>query len=116
MELLTRQPTTTGAAGLFPGAVYFDVIARGEGDSRLRATIVRFTPCARTAWHGHSVGQTLHVTRGIGVVVTRDRVIVMRAGDTVHTPPGEEHGHDAPPDHPGRAGHRRRVQQATADL
>jgi quercetin dioxygenase-like cupin family protein len=58
---------------------------------------VRFTPCARTAWHSHSLGQTLHVTDGIGIVATRDQVIVLRAGDTVHTPPGEEHWHGALP-------------------
>ena len=34
MELLTKQPTTQGPAELFTGNVYFDVIARGEGESR----------------------------------------------------------------------------------
>ena len=63
------------------------------------ANTVRFSPCARTAWHSHSLGQTLHVTDGIGVVATRDSVIIMRAGDTVHTPPGEEHWHGALTDH-----------------
>lgn len=62
----------------------------------MRLHTVRFTPCARTAWHSH--GQTLHVTDGIGIVATRDQVIIMRAGDTVHTPPGEEHWHGALPD------------------
>ena len=99
MELLTQQPTTRGPAELFTGHVWFDVIARGEDASRLRVNAVRFAPCARTAWHSHSLGQTLHVTEGIGVVATRDRVIVMRPGDTVHTPPGEEHWHGALPDH-----------------
>ena len=32
------------------------------------------------------------------MVATRDRVIVMRPGDSVHTPPGEEHWHGALPD------------------
>ncbi|MFJ3804301.1 cupin domain-containing protein [Streptomyces sp. NPDC090088] len=62
--------------------------------SRLIAALVRFTPRARTNWHSHAVGQTLHVTEGIGLVVGRDgSVIRMRAGDTVWTPPGEEHWH-----------------------
>jgi hypothetical protein len=60
---------------------------------------VRFSPCARTAWHSHSLGQTLHVTESLGVVATRGQVMVMRPGDTVHTPPGEEHWHGALPDH-----------------
>jgi quercetin dioxygenase-like cupin family protein len=64
----------------------------------MRVNTVRFTPCARTAWHSHSLGQTLHVTEGAGVVATRDQVIIMRTGDTVHTPPGQEHWHGALPD------------------
>jgi quercetin dioxygenase-like cupin family protein len=59
-------------------------------------SLVRFTPSARTNWHHHAVGQTLHVTDGIGLVGTRDgKVIRMRPGDTVHTPLGEEHWHGA---------------------
>jgi quercetin dioxygenase-like cupin family protein len=99
VELLTPQPTAKGPADLFTGDVYFDVIARGEAPSRMRANSFRFTPGARTARHSHRVGQTLHVTEGIGVVATRDRVIVMRPGDTVHTRPGQEHWHGALPDH-----------------
>lgn len=99
MEQLTRRPTTKGPVDLFTGDVHFDVIARGDGESRIRVNLVRFAPCARSAWHSHSLGQTLHVTDGIGVVATREKVIIMRAGDTVHTPPGEEHWHGALPDH-----------------
>ncbi|MGZ4446772.1 MAG: (R)-mandelonitrile lyase [Nocardioides sp.] len=98
MHLLTTPPTTQGPTELFTGDVWFDVLARGEDESRLRVNTVRFAPCARTAWHSHSLGQTLRVTEGVGVVVTRDRVIVMRPGDSVHTPPGEEHWHGALPD------------------
>lgn len=95
MELLTKQPTTKGPAEMFTGDVHFNVIARGEGESRIRVNTVRFSPCARTAWHSHSLGQILHVTDGIGIVATHDAVIIMRPGDTVHTPPGEEHWHGA---------------------
>jgi len=98
MELLTQQQTTQGPAQMFTGQTWFDVIARGEDQSRVRVNTVRFAPCARTAWHSHSLGQTLHVTEGIGIVATRDQVIVMGPGDTVHTPPGEEHWHGAAPD------------------
>ena len=61
---------------------------------------VRFAPCARTAWHTHACGQTLHVTDGIGLVQSRGgEVVVMRPGDTVYTPPGEWHWHGAAPTH-----------------
>ena len=98
MKLLPALPTTKGPAEMFTGDVHFDVIARGEDQSRMRVNTVRFAPCARTAWHSHSLGQTLHVTEGVGVVATRDTLIIMRPGDTVHTPPGEEHWHGAMPD------------------
>jgi quercetin dioxygenase-like cupin family protein len=99
VEFLTKQPTAKGPADRFTGDVWLDVLARGEGESRIRVNRVRFSPGARTAWHRHSLGQTLHVTEGIGLVATRDTVIVMRPGDTVFTPPGEEHWHGALPDH-----------------
>lgn len=99
MERLSKQPTAPGPAEWFTGQVWFDVIARGEDPSRIRANSVRFSPGARTAWHRHGLGQTLHLTEGAGIVATRDQVILMRPGDTVHTPPGEEHWHGALPDH-----------------
>jgi len=81
---------------MFTGDVHFDVIAKGETPSRLRVNIVRFAPGARTAWHRHANGQTLHVTDGVGLVQSRGgEVIVMKPGDTVYTPPGEWHWHGA---------------------
>ena len=100
---MKQQPTTPsshGPAAMFDGDVWFDVIAAGEAPSRLRVNLVRFAPGAHTAWHRHANGQTLHVTDGVGLVGTRDgTVIVMRPGDTVHTPPGEWHWHGAAPEH-----------------
>jgi quercetin dioxygenase-like cupin family protein len=85
---------------MFTGDVWFDVIAKGEEPSRMRVNMVRFAPGARTAWHCHAVGQTLHVTEGVGLVQSSGGdVVVMRPGDTVYTPPGEWHWHGAAPDH-----------------
>jgi quercetin dioxygenase-like cupin family protein len=99
MHVLPALPSTKGPAEMFTGDVYFDVIHKGEEPSRMRANVVRFAPGARTAWHCHAVGQTLHVTEGIGLVQARGGdVIEMRPGDTVHTPPGEWHWHGATPD------------------
>lgn len=100
MELLAKKPTAKAPAERFIGEVWVDMVAEGQEPSRLRMGVVRFSPCARTAWHRHTVGQTLHVTEGIGLVQTRDgQTIVMRPGDTVHTPPGEWHWHGAAPEH-----------------
>ena len=96
MELKPVTPTAKGPASTFTGDVYVSPIYRGEEPSRMIVSTVRFTPGARTSWHSHAVGQTLHVTDGIGLVQTRDGTVIrMRPGDTVYTPPGEEHWHGA---------------------
>jgi quercetin dioxygenase-like cupin family protein len=100
MELLPKKPSTKGPAETFTGDVWFDVVARGEEPSRIRVNVVRFSPCARTAWHTHAMGQTLHVTEGVGLVQSRGgEVVVLRPGDTLYTPPGEWHWHGAAADH-----------------
>ncbi|MFN8521033.1 MAG: cupin domain-containing protein [Chloroflexota bacterium] len=100
MRILGRQPTTKGSAEMFDGDVWFDVVARGEPPSRVRVNVVRFAPGARTAWHAHAVGQTLHVTEGVGLIQARGgEVLEIHPGDTIHTPPGEWHWHGAAPGH-----------------
>ena len=100
MEIQAKQPSTKGPADMFTGDVWFDVIARGEEPSRLRVNAVHFAPGARTAWHTHAAGQTLHVTEGVGLVQSRGGdLVVMKPGDTVYTLPGEWHWHGAAPEH-----------------
>ena len=71
LEIQPKQPSTKGPTEMFTGDVWFDVIAKGEEPSRMRVNTVRFSPGARTAWHSHAVGQTLHVTDGIGLIQSR---------------------------------------------
>jgi quercetin dioxygenase-like cupin family protein len=100
LEIQPKQPSAKGPAERFTGDVWFDVIARGGERSRMRVNVVRFAPSARTAWHVHPLGQTLHVTEGIGLVQSHGGdVVEIRAGDTVYTPPDEWHWHGAAPDH-----------------
>ncbi|KRE67350.1 cupin [Arthrobacter sp. Soil736] len=101
MEIQPKKPSVKGPAEMFTGDVFFDVIAAPQPEpSRMRVNSVHFAPCARTAWHSHAVGQTLHVTEGVGLVQSRGgEILVMKAGDTVYTPPGEWHWHGAAPDH-----------------
>jgi quercetin dioxygenase-like cupin family protein len=80
--------------------VSYDVIAEGVPPSRLRVSIVRFSPGAHTAWHRHANGQTLHVTEGRGLVQAWGaEVVEVRPGDTIYTPPAEWHWHGAAPGH-----------------
>ena len=100
MEILGRQPSTKGERDGFTGHAWIDLIVSGEAPSRVWVTVVRFAPGARMAWHAHALGQTLHVTEGLGWMQSRGgEVIEVRAGDTVRTPPGEWHWHGASPDH-----------------
>ena len=99
MEVLPRQPSAKGPAEMFTGDVWLDVIAKGDEPSRIRVNVVRFSPGARTAWHAHAVGQTVHVTEGVGRIQSRGgEVVELHPGQTVHTPPGEWHWHGAVPD------------------
>ena len=96
MEILPRQPSTKGPAEMFTGDVWFDVIAKGEEPSRMRVNTVRFAPGARTAWHSHARGQYVRVTAGVARFGQRDGTVhEVHPGQTIYTPPGEEHFHAA---------------------
>jgi quercetin dioxygenase-like cupin family protein len=100
MEIRQPQPSTKGDPARFSGDVWLDVISEGEDPSRLRVRLVRFAPGARNAWHNHALGQTLVATEGVGRTQARGgEVTEIRAGDSVHTPPGEWHWHGAAPEH-----------------
>ena len=99
MEIQTKQATVKGPAETFTGDVWFDVVVRDQDFRRMRGNVVRFAPGARTAWHAHPGGQTLHVTEGHGLVQSRGgEIIEIRPGDVIYTPPGEWHWHGAAPD------------------
>jgi quercetin dioxygenase-like cupin family protein len=99
MELKTVSPTVKTPAQDFTGDVYMTPIHSGREPSRMVVALVRFTPGARTNWHSHAVGQTLHVTEGVGLVGTRDGTVLrIRAGETVVCPPDEDHWHGAATD------------------
>ena len=90
--------TMPGPADWFTGAVYIDVVAAPSGDSRVSASMVHFTPGARTAWHTHPNGQTIWVIEGVCLCQARGGEIdVIRPGDRVFFEPGEEHWHGATP-------------------
>ncbi len=100
MEVERVQATVKGPADWFTGDVWIDGLARGAEPSRVRVSAVHFTPSARTAWHSHSVGQTLYVTEGRGLVQSRGgEIIEIRPGDLVRAAGGEWHWHGAAPDH-----------------
>jgi quercetin dioxygenase-like cupin family protein len=94
------RPTKPAPEAYFTGAVWQEPIVEAPGPARVRALRVSFAPGARTAWHTHPLGQTLYILSGVGRMGLRGQAPrVIRAGDTVWIPPGEEHWHGAAPDH-----------------
>jgi quercetin dioxygenase-like cupin family protein len=93
------RPTKQGAAANFSGVVFQDEVVVGEAPSRLRASVVSFSPGARTAWHSHPVGQTLYCLSGIGRICFKGAPPhELQPGDTVNIPPDTLHWHGAAPD------------------
>lgn len=101
MEIMIAgsRPSRLARADWFTGRVWQDPVIEAPDPARVRALRVTFEPGARTAWHTHPLGQTLHVISGVGLVGVRGAAPrVIRAEDTVWIPPGEEHWHGAGPD------------------
>jgi len=95
---LGNSPTRRGRSEWFTGTVWQDPIVEAPDPARVRAARVSFEPGARTAWHTHPLGQTLHVLAGVGRVQSwGGPVREIRPGDTVWIAPEEKHWHGASP-------------------
>ena len=93
------MPTRRQPKEAFTGVVWQDPIIEAPEPARIRSGRVSFEPGARTAWHTHPLGQTLHVISGVGRVQAKGEPIrEIKAGDTVWIPPGEKHWHGAAPE------------------
>lgn len=95
----TSRPSGEGDPLYFTGRVRQDPIIQAPDPAHLFAVMVTFEPGARTNWHTHPYGQTLHVISGAGLVCTWGEAMAeILPGDTVWIPPGEKHWHGARPD------------------
>jgi quercetin dioxygenase-like cupin family protein len=94
MKILSSKDRASrkGPSEWFTGNVWLDEIAVGVEPSRLGFFRVSFEPGARTAWHTHPVGQTLHVLTGSGLVQLEGQPVQeIHPGDTVVIEPHERH-------------------------
>ena len=90
------QPSETGAAEYFAGAVRIDPLIAAPDPARVFCASVTFAPGARTAWHTHPLGQTLVVTAGLGRAQKWGGPVEdIRPGDVIWIAPGEKHWHGA---------------------
>lgn len=95
----SARSTRKAASATFTGTVWQDEVAVGAAPSRLRATVVSFTPGARTNWHTHAVHQVLWALSGVGRIQKRgEPVQLLSPGDAVLIQAGEMHWHGAAPD------------------
>src|SRR5438105_13065799 len=95
---LGSVPSRRAAADSFTGTVWQDPIIEAPAPARIRGAFVRFEPRARTAWHTHPLGQTLHVISGVGrVALLGGPVREIPPGDPAAVAPGGKHCHGAGP-------------------
>jgi quercetin dioxygenase-like cupin family protein len=92
------QPSATGPAERFTGAVRVDPLFPARDPGRASSGSVMFEPGARSAWHTHPLGQILIVTAGVGRVQQWGGAVQeIRPGDVVWIPPAVKHWHGAAP-------------------
>lgn len=92
------QDAATGPEDYFTGTVHIDNPFGKNPPSQVRGASVEFEAGARSVWHAHTMGQTLIVTEGSGLVQQwGEPVQVIRPGDTVWIPPHTKHWHGASP-------------------
>jgi quercetin dioxygenase-like cupin family protein len=92
----THRATKMAPVSSFSGTVLQDSLAVPQAPSRTSATLVTFTPGARTNWHTHKTRQVLVATQGTGMVQVKDKPPqLLLAGDVAVVPPGLVHWHGA---------------------
>lgn len=92
------RPSVWGSADYFTGRVRQEPVIEAPEPARVRAVVVTFDPGARTNWHTHPLGQTIHVLSGLGrACIEGEAAVELRPGDTVFFPPGVRHWHGASP-------------------
>jgi quercetin dioxygenase-like cupin family protein len=80
----SQRATKRQSEANFTGEVFSDEIVTGKTPSRIRASVVSFTPGRRTAYQSHPVGQTLYCLSGAGRVLCEGQPVhELRPGDTV---------------------------------
>jgi quercetin dioxygenase-like cupin family protein len=97
MRVQAETPAVTMPDHQFTGEVRLRWLSTPQtAEQRAVVAAVAFAPGARTVWHSHQLGQTLHVTSGIARVGTRGgQVVEVGPGGSVYIEAGEEHWHGA---------------------
>ncbi|GLF93214.1 cupin domain-containing protein [Streptomyces yaizuensis] len=90
------EPLPEKYAKVFSGEALLTDLFPSDTAHTSSVLLVRFEAGARNHWHWHTGGQLLYITEGEGYVQVRGQEpTVVRAGDIVACPPGEQHWHGA---------------------
>ncbi len=90
------RPSVRANPDYFTGTVWQDPIFQAPEPARVQSIRVTFEPGARTNWHTHPLGQTLHVVSGCGWIQKEGAAKeIISAGDSVWIPPAIKHWHGA---------------------
>lgn len=90
------QPASPGPEEHFTGSVRVEPLFSAHDPARAYGSLVTFEPGGRTAWHTHTLGQTLIVTDGTGWIQQwGGQKQEIRKGDVVWIPAGQKHWHGA---------------------
>jgi quercetin dioxygenase-like cupin family protein len=92
MTLRPKTRTVRTPTENFTGDAYLDAVFNDD-DAPLVVGLVRSTLGARTNCHSHANGQLLVCADGVGLVPAATGRPFGCAGESVWTPPGQEHWH-----------------------
>jgi quercetin dioxygenase-like cupin family protein len=85
--------------GIFTGTIKMTPLINQEmGSAQLKSALVYFQKGVRNKFHHHTHEQILFITKGKGIVATKDKEHIVEPGDIIHIPVGEEHWHGATED------------------
>lgn len=84
-----------GGPPLFTGEVTLNTPFAGIPAADLSVTYVHFPKGVRNKFHTHSNDQVLIVTKGKGIVATKEKEVRVSEGDIIWVPAGETHWHGA---------------------
>ena len=89
-------PKEAATSALFTGDVTRQTVFAPGDSSNFNFAIVAFDAGSRNKFHKHSGDQILIITEGTGKVVNDTEEIIVKQGDVVLIPSGENHWHGAP--------------------
>ena len=98
IRILDIPSTRSSWEGFIGEVMVRPLVNPSVGAARLRMSVVKFPPGARTKFHTHTHEQVLYVLEGKGILATEEEENIVEPGMLVFVPIGENHWHGATED------------------